>query len=117
MKATVLATLLLSGCAAGTAVSQAARSLDAPSVEIIATYQHTESPPVIVSLRAAAKGLVLPLEYHWNLGNGKQWSGPEPLPQAYGVGRYDVLLTVTDADGRIKRASVAIDSKSHGCGF
>lgn len=117
MKAIALAAILLSGCAAEPAVSPAGRSVAEPSVEIIADYRHTATPPIVVSFQAVAAGLAAPLKYHWNLGNGMQWSGPEPFPQSYGVGRYDVILTVTDGDGRIKRASVAIDSQSHGCGF
>lgn len=117
MKAIALAAILLSGCAVDTAVLPAGRSLDEPSLGIIANYRHTATPPIVVSFQAVTEGLVAPLKYHWNLGNGKQWSGPEPFPQSYGVGRYDVILTVTDGDGRIKRASVAIDSQSHGCGF
>lgn len=117
MKAIALAAILLSGCVVDTAVLPAGRSLAEPSVDIIANYRHTATPPIIVSFQAVAAGLVAPLKYHWNFGNGKQWGGPEPLAQSYGVGRYDVILTVTDGDGRIKRASVAIDSQSHGCGF
>lgn len=83
-------------------------------MEIIASYEHTP-PTLTVSLRAVAVGLEPPLKYRWLLGNGKQWLGPEPWPQSYDPGRYDVLLTVTDANGRIKKASVAIDSKSMGC--
>lgn len=118
MKPTVLlAGLLLSGCAVGTHLAPAERGFQEASVDIVVTYQHSASPPLVVSLRAVTEGLAPPLKYFWVFGNGKQWSGPEPLPQSYGVGRYDVILTVTDAKGRIKMASVAIDSKSHGCGF
>lgn len=117
MKRITLAALLLSGCAASAPVSQATRAHDEPSVSIIATYGHATSPPVIVSLQAETAGMTPPLKFHWSLGNGKEWLGAQPLPQAYGVGRYDVVLTVTDGEGHTKRASVAIDSKSRGCGF
>jgi hypothetical protein len=117
MKAIALAAILLSGCAANSAVAPAGRSLDEPALGIITNYRHTATPPIVVSFQAVTEGLAGPLKYHWNLGNGTHWSGPQPLPQSYGVGRYDVILTVTDGAGRIKRASVAIDSQSHGCGF
>lgn len=108
---------LLSGCVASAPVSQTVWAHDEPAVSIVATYGHATSPPVIVSLQAETMGMAPPLKFHWSLGNGKEWLGAQPLPQAYGVGRYDVVLTVTDGEGRTKRASVAIDSKSHGCGF
>lgn len=84
-------------------------------VEIIASYEHTKAGKLNVSFRAVTVGMESPLTYHWILGNGKQWLGPEPWPQTYEAGRYDVMLTVTDAKGRVKRASVAIDAKSMGC--
>lgn len=87
----------------------------AASVEIVASYEHTKAGKLKVSLRAVTLGLEPPLNHHWTLGNGKQWLGPEPWPQTYEAGRYDVMLTVTDAKGRVKRASMAIDAKSTGC--
>lgn len=117
MNRIALAALLLSGCAASAPVSQAAQAHEEPSVSIIATYSHATSPPVTVSLRAETTGMTPPMKFHWSLGNGREWLGARPLPQSYGVGRYDVILTVTDGEGRTKRASVAIDSESHGCGF
>lgn len=117
MKPILLLALLLSGCATATPGLKAEQASQNPSVDIIATYRNTASPPLIVTLRAVTEGLELPLSYDWLLGNGRRWSGPEPLPQSYEPGRYDVLLTVTDATGHVSRASVAIESKSHGCGF
>lgn len=87
----------------------------APAVEIIAEYEHTGSGKLKVSLRAVTLGLEPPLHYHWTLGNGQQWAGPQPLPQYYEPGRYDVWLSVTDAQGRVKRSSVVIDAESMGC--
>lgn len=128
MKSIVFIALLLSGCAIGMhgaapmhappeAPTPAAPTpaVDAASVEIIANYEHTKAGKLNVSLRAVTVGLEPPLRYHWILGNGKQWLGPEPWPQVYEAGRYDVMLTVTDAKGRVKRASMAIDAKSMGC--
>ncbi len=72
---------------------------------------------MIISLRAETEGLMPPLRYHWSLGNGTEWDGVEPPTQSYAPGHYNVVLTVTDTSGQVKKASVAIDSKSHGCGF
>lgn len=89
---------------------------DAPSVRILVEDLCTGRPPKIVALRAETAGLTPPLRFLWNLGNGKEWDGPETPEQEYEVGRYDVILTVTDAAGHVGKASVAIDSESHGCG-
>ncbi len=127
MKSIAFIALLLSGCAVGMHGAPAAHTPLAAaqqtpaatpvdmSVEIIASYEHTKSGKLNVSLRAITVGMEAPLTYHWILGNGKQWLGPEPWPQTYEAGRYDVMLTVTDAKGRVQRASVAIDAKSMGC--
>lgn len=117
MKLLVFVTSLLFGSAIASPVLRAEPSTQKPSVEIIATYRNVTAPPLIVTLQALPEGLEPPLNYEWLFGNGHRWSGPAPLPQSYEPGRYDVLLTVTDAVGNVVRASVAIDSKSHGCGF
>lgn len=89
---------------------------EAPSVRILVDDLCTERPPKIVALRAETAGLTPPLRFHWSLGNGKEWDGPEVPEQEYEVGRYDVILTVSDAAGHIRKASVAIESESRGCG-
>lgn len=76
----------------------------------------TDRPLKIVTLRAETSGLAPPLRFHWNLGNGKEWNGPEVPEQEYEVGRYDVILTVSDAARKVRKASVAIESEPHGCG-
>jgi len=85
-------------------------------VRIIVDDLCTERPLKIVMLRAETSGLTPPLRFRWNLGNGKEWNGQEVPEQEYEVGRYDVILTVSDAAGHVRKASVAIESESHGCG-
>lgn len=86
-------------------------------MRIVAEAVHTGPPPKIVAFRAITTGLTPPLQFHWNLGNGKEWDRPFVPEQAYVPGRYDVVLTVSDAAGHVKKASMTIDTESHGCGF
>ena len=88
-----------------------------PSVSIVAEAVHTTRPPRIVAFRAQTAGLTPPLQFHWSLGNGKQWDKQFVPEQSYEPGRYDVILTVSDAADHVLRASMAIDTESHGCGF
>ncbi len=110
-------TLFLCGCFLSAPLASAAQSKESPTASIVVTHEPTRTPPMIVTFRAETAGLAPPLRLHWSLGNGREWEGAAPPTQFYGVGRYDVILTVTDAEGLIKKASVAIDSASHGCGF
>jgi hypothetical protein len=90
---------------------------ESPSARIVADAVHTGRPPRIVAFRAQTAGLEPPLRYHWNLGNGREWDKPFVPEQAYEPGRYDVVLTVRDAGGHVVKASLVVDTESHGCGF
>ena len=110
------ASLLMFGCISAAFGVPAALAEESPSVAIGAESLCTNRPVKIVSLYAKAAGLTPPLSYHWNLGNGKEWSGAEVPEQEYEAGRYDVLLAVKDGAGQVRKASVAIEAESHGCG-
>lgn len=128
MKTIVLATVLLSGCA-GMMVAvphthqrvEPARVIPTAqpqgSVRIVPSHDSENSSSMVVSMRAEVVDMDPPLRFHWHLGNGREWHGAEPPPQIYIVGRYDVILTVTDATGRVRRASMNVDAQSHGCTF
>jgi hypothetical protein len=62
-----------------------------------------------VTFRAETRGMTPPLRFRWSFGNGEEWEGGEPPPQRYDGGRYDVILTVTDADGRARGTSLTVD--------
>ena len=109
MKRAMLATLLLTGGMTSAASASAAMHEAASSVNIVAEYPHTHQPPKLVAFRAEVTGLMPPLRFHWNLGNGKEWEGPKPPPQRYDGGRYDVVVTVTDADGHVRMTSLTLD--------
>lgn len=114
MKRIAHATLSLFACIA---LGASAATKEMPSVRIVTEEVHMPRPPRIISFRALVEGLVPPLRFHWNLGNGKQWDKQFVPEQAYGPGRYDVILTVSDANGLVQGASMAIDSEAPGgCG-
>lgn len=107
---------LLFGCLLGAFVAVPAWAQSIPSVEIVVENLCRLSPPKVLVFYGSAIGLTPPLRFDWDLGNGKDWVGPEVPEQAYDVGHYDVILAVTDAAGKIRKASVAVVSESHGCG-
>ena len=110
------ACLLLFGCLAILPEGRAAAQQPAPSVGIVSEQLCTERPPLVFALRAQAMGLTQPLRFHWDLGDGKEWDGPEVPEHAYEFGRYNVVLAVTDAAGRVKKASMALHADAKGCG-
>lgn len=85
------------------------------SVWIIVEPQQAGPAPLRVTFKAKVAGLTPPLAFHWDLGNGRECEEPEPPRQVYGVGRFNVILTVTDGKGHVKKASVTIDSQCRGC--
>lgn len=86
-----------------------------PSVGIVVSPAKAGPAPLRVTLRAEVLGLTPPLRFHWSLGDGRESDEPDPPGLVYRVGRYDVVLTVTDAEGRVKKASVTIDAQPRGC--
>jgi len=116
MKQIMSASLLMFGYISAAFGVPVALADDSPSVSIVAENLCTDRPVKIVAFHAKAAGLTPPLSYHWSLGNGTEWSEPEVPEQVYEVGRYDVLLAVKDGTGQVKKASVAIEADSHGCG-
>ena len=114
MKRTLSAALFVCGCMI---LGSSAATAEKPSASIVAEAVHTARPPKIVAFRAQTKGLTPPLHFHWSLGNGKEWDKQFVPEQFYEPGRYDVVLTVSDAADHVVKASMAIDTESHGCGF
>ena len=87
-----------------------------PSVEIQAEKLCTQRPPSVFTMRADAIGLIPPLRFWWDLGDGTQWEEQEVAEHPYEFGRYNIVLAVSDAAGRRKTASKAIDVEAAGCG-
>ena len=108
--------MLSIGCLAGVPVLAATAQQAIPTVSIQSEKLCTERPPSLFVLRADATGLTPPLSFRWDLGDGKEWNGPEVPEHAYEFGRYNVVLAVTDAGGRVRKASMALNVEAMGCG-
>lgn len=105
--------LVFCGCVA---VLPVAAQDAAPAVGIVAEKLCTQRPPSLFAMRADAVGLTPPLSFRWDLGDGTRWEGEEVPEHPYEFGRYNVVLAVSDAAGRRKTASKAIDVEAAGCG-
>lgn len=116
MNKTAQTLALAAGMAVTFVVPTEARAEEAPFLNIFTERLCTSRPPPVFALRAEAAGLTPPLKFHWNLGNEQVWEGQHVPEQAYEFGRYNVILTVTDATERTLRASLTINSESTGCG-
>lgn len=108
--------LLSIGCLAGLPVQAATAQQAMPAVSIKSEKLCTERPPSLFVLRAKVTDMTPPLRFFWDLGDGGQWNGREVPERAYEFGRYNVVLAVSDADGRVKKASIALDVEAMGCG-
>lgn len=108
MKRLAFLTLLLCACFVAASTGQ---SKEHQPVSIVIMHETSGGPPMTVTFRAETKGFTPPLRFYWSFGNGSQWDGAEPPRQLYEGGSYNVILTVTDAEGRIKKASITIHSE------
>jgi hypothetical protein len=108
--------MFLCGCLTCLSGQAATAQQTAPSVGILSEQLCTERPPLLFALRAEVAGLTPPLRFYWDLGDGKEWDGADVPEHAYEFGRYNVVLAVSDADGRVKKASLALNAEAKGCG-
>lgn len=111
-----LAFLLLPACLAGLTGQPAAAQQPAPVLDISSERLCTDRPPPVFSLQAEATGLTPPLHFLWDLGDGRQWEGKDVPELPWEFGRYNVILSVSDAAGRVQKASIALDASGQGCG-
>lgn len=117
MKWIAFGVVLSAGCVATAFSAPTVTPRDDSSVSIVVEHENNRLALMMVSLRAETVRLTPPLRFHWSLGNGREWEGMQPPPQMYMGGRYDVILTVTDAVGRVRKASVKIDAHTRSaCG-
>ncbi|MBI4741378.1 MAG: PKD domain-containing protein [Betaproteobacteria bacterium] len=90
-----------------------------PAVNIRSEQLCTERPPSLYGFHAEVSEIsefAQPLRFEWDLGDGARWYGAEVPEHAYDFGRYNVILAVTDADGRARRASLSLNVEAKGCG-
>ena len=88
---------------------------EGPWAEIVVTPTKVGTAPLRVSFQAKSMGLEEPLTYSWFFGDGNESALKEPPARTYGVGRFNVLLTIIDKNGKKAKASVTIESKWCGC--
>mgnify|MGYP001561872056 CR=1 FL=1 len=106
MKPLVFLALLLCACFVA---ASAGHSKQHQSVNVVAVHGPAGGKSTTVTFSAETREMTPPLRFHWSLGNGNEWEGPKPPPQNYGGGRYDVIVTVTDSDGLVRKASLTVD--------
>jgi len=106
MKPLAFLALLLCACFVAAGAGQAKQH---QSVSIVAVHGPAGGKQMTVTFSAETRGMAPPLRFRWSFGDGREWEGNEPPPQQYVGGRYDIMLTVTDADGLAKVASLTID--------
>lgn len=87
---------------------------DRPEVTIIVTPQKSGTAPLKVYFKARTKGLDGPLRFYWVFGDSSESDLQEPGLRVYGVGRFNVILTVIDKNGKKYSASVTIESRCKG---
>ena len=79
------------------------------AVEIIANPK-TGRGPMLVHMEPRVNGLKGPLRFRWYFGDGQESTSMIPKPHFYEFGKYDLLLEVTDMEGKEYTASVGIDA-------
>jgi len=87
-----------------------------PAVNIRFERLCTERPPSLYLFQAEVVGFVQPLRFEWDLGDGARLASAEVPEHAYDFGRYNVILSVTDADGKARKASMSLNVEANGCG-
>jgi len=71
--------------------------------------------PITVRLKPVInETLKEPVKFLWWFGDGKESMEAYPPPHYYDIGRYSVVLEVTDDRGKSYSASVTIDAQSPG---
>ena len=113
MKSTVL--LFLVACLAGLPGLPDAAQAPGPDVSIIAQQLCTNQLLPLFDLRADVTGMTPPLRLVWDLGGGQKEEGQELPELSLRPGYYNVVLTVTDAAGLVKKASITVDAMKTGC--
>jgi hypothetical protein len=84
-----------------------------PYVRIIATPSRGAAS-LRVHFISQTVGFQGRLKFSWSFGDGSESDVPEPPEHIYGVGRFNVILAVSDENGREDQASVTIYSLCKG---
>jgi len=84
------------------------------SVMIIATPKSGIGPFTVRLKPVINEKLREPVRYLWWFGDGEESMDEYPPPHYYDIGRYSVVLEVTDDRGKHYSASVTINARSPG---
>ncbi|HAK89052.1 MAG: hypothetical protein A2X55_12180 [Nitrospirae bacterium GWB2_47_37] len=82
-------------------------------VEIVAAPK-SGMGPMWVHLKPKMKGIEEPISFQWLFGDGEESADKMPPAHYYDMGRYNVMLEVTDKAGKKYTAGITIDSASPG---
>ncbi|MCL4492961.1 MAG: PKD domain-containing protein [Nitrospirae bacterium] len=85
----------------------------AAGIEIVAAPK-TGKGPMWVHIEPKVNNLKEPLKFMWYFGDGNESEEMVPKPHYYDVGKFNLLLEVTEKTGKVYTASVTIDAVSPG---
>jgi len=78
-------------------------------VEILAVPKEGKGP-LRVYLEPQVNNLKGPLKFHWYFGDGKESEEIVPKRHYYEFGKYNLMLEVTDREGKMYTAAINIDA-------
>jgi len=78
-------------------------------VEIFAVPKSGKGP-MRVYLEPKVNDLKEPLKFHWYFGDGNESEEMIPKPHHYEFGKYNLMLEVTDREGKMYTAGINIDA-------
>ena len=82
-------------------------------VEIIAVPK-SGMGPMWVHFKPKMIGIEDPVSFQWLFGDGQESANKMPPAHYYDMGRYNVMLEVTDKSGKKYTAGITVDSASPG---
>ncbi|MBZ0155328.1 MAG: hypothetical protein K8I29_03825 [Alphaproteobacteria bacterium] len=82
-------------------------------IEIIVVPK-TGKGPMWVHVEPRVNNLKEPLKFRWYFGDGQESGEMYPKPHFYEVGKYNLVLEVTEQTGKVYTASATIDAASPG---
>ncbi|MCL4456463.1 MAG: PKD domain-containing protein [Nitrospirae bacterium] len=82
-------------------------------VEIIAVPKSAMGP-IWVHFKPKLREIDDPVSFQWLFGDGQESSDKMPPAHYYDMGRYNVMLEVTDKSGKKYTAGITVDSASPG---
>lgn len=82
-------------------------------IEIVANPKSGKGP-MWVYIEPRVNNLKEPLKFTWSFGDGEESAEMIPKPHYYDFGKFNLVLEITDKEGKVYTASVTIDAVSPG---